>query len=963
VGGLPRVDALCTVGFTGPGGVDDDWSAQAYSPHPNRDAAWFVPTWVVHEPGSVPPSLQALAYIELLARRGYINDTTLETWRQAYAPECAPATSDATSEAAQGAIAAALAHLDAAAVPTPPCPEWPRNRGSYREQAAAVASRAQALFPPRKGATRPGTYHLRVDDVLSALARTRPAALPAVLRTARARVGQPNQFVAAYLLWRHAVPGVDRFLRRTRADHVPYEAWPKAWKPLSTAIKRHGSPLGHPGSAPLLAEAETLVGYGFGGVDWEQERKNRADLALATNFGQGEIIESLRHLYGRALAGARPQPMSLDEFWARRWWWIASGSEAGAAGALPRDAFAPAFSALGGRRVHHTHRSAAEARGAGFLGSLIHTAPHITATASAKVNERGKVRALYAGDPASYYVTAAALAPAEAAWEDEEAVLAPGAADELHEVAELRSALTGGMGMMYDFDDFNIMHRHEHLAATFTQLTRALPGAGPDHAAACAWVAAACADQKIVWPDGRVSVATNGLFSGWRATTWSNTVLNWAYFDCAVKRAKAEAPVELLRRRHVGDDVYSVADSWLAAVNVYDALQAAGARAQPSKVLFSAEAAEFLRVRYDGRGVHGYVARTLCGLAGGDPAASEAVTPLTRIPAIAETLSRCTARGLDSAVAGALFRRLAAHWGAAVAYPGAPPVPPPAAAIHAARPHGGCGVYWDGADARKWAYTRLPSPPTSAPAIVNPRVAPTLATDEALSRVAAALPPSWQPALRRLRQAFADASYAKPYGAAVHEVGRARAAAELSEWYEAVSRIAPARAPHCAPDTVWRGDAARAPPDVAAVQGAVARALSHDKPARPRLHGAIPRIPGAAVALRDPVWRTHAGVRALLSVVKPRLLPDFDALAAAAGTDSAVATSWGADGAAYGAIVGVSPMLRDYASLVNSTLRASRSLVATPLFSGTEVPSHLAFAEGLRFTAASPLPRIGYVRA
>ncbi|GFM95164.1 RNA-dependent RNA polymerase [viral metagenome] len=688
IAGLSRADPGCVSHSVGPGGNDDDWSAQAYSPHPAPDCEWFAPAWVTRLPGDAIPCLEAMQYVEDLSRARIISHRVRDAWRHAYAPECSVATGSNTTPAGQKMLADALAGLETYAVPAckrvrhPALPAYdPAKPSAF---VAAVAKRDGSIYPP-KGSAHPGSFHTRVCDVLASLLGAPRVDMRGVAQTLIARAGEPNPFVAGYLLWRYAMPDVHEFLSQTSADYVPYDYWPKAWKPVTAAVKKFGAPLGYEDRASSLAEAETLVGYGFGGVDWDEEKARRCDEALVTTFRDCDVHEALAELYRDALAKQPSQSVDIDALWESRWFWIATGSEAGASARYDPQAFTQAYRQLGGRLVRHTHRSAAEARSADFLRRQLAREPKITAAASAKVNERGKVRALYAGDPASYYVTAAALARAEDYWQHDEAILAPGAAAELHAIVQRREALRGNMGMMYDYDDFNIMHKHEHMDATFSALAEAMPHAGREHNECCLWVAEALLNQHVKWPDGETTKVRNGLFSGWRATTWDNTTLNWSYVTIAMKKAKEWGGRGLVKRAHVGDDVFAVAPDWLSAVLLYDALQISNARAQSSKVLFSDTAAEFLRVRYDEAGVHGYAARTICGLVGGDPTAAEAVSPFGRISAIADTVARCTARGMRADIAEKLASRLIRYWGAEREAGTGMLVPPPPQVIHAPR--------------------------------------------------------------------------------------------------------------------------------------------------------------------------------------------------------------------------------------------------------------------------------------
>nr|UCD53716.1 MAG: RNA-dependent RNA polymerase [Totiviridae sp.] len=940
--------------FVGPGAPDDDWRPQAFSDAYTPGVDWWVPAWVVAATTEVP-SFEAMGYIERLARARAIPRRILTAWRMLYAPECMLGTGEADSPIAAQHVDDAFAQLDQHRVAPPELPEnWPTRDEHPRQQLYAIAKGDDTFFPPSAKVARTA-YHVRVRDVIHALIDTRRDYLDAIVRTLEARIGQPNAFVAAYLLWRFAVPGVYECTEPFGVDDIPYEAWPAAWKPVSVAVKKYGAPPGVNIHVSALAEAETLVGYGFGDVDWEEERRRRVTPSLATTFRTGEIRNAIARLYFEALHDAKGGSFDLKDFWRRRWFWLAAGSEAGATDKFTPECFRDSFRTLAGRIVRHTHRSAAESRGAEYLLQLLDSLPSITATASAKVNERGKVRALYAGDPRSYYITAAALDPAEADWTHPEAILQPGAPDELHAVADRRTALEAGVGMMYDFDDFNIMHQHEHLAVVFEELARAPPGRGPAHRMCCAWVATAARLQKVVWPDGRLTRVTNGLFSGWRATTWANTILNWAYFTCAVARVRKIMEVNLLARRHVGDDVFSVVDSWLGAVTLSDALQEANARGQPNKIMFSERVAEFLRVRYDETGVHGYVARALCGLIGGDPTAAAVAAPLERISAIADTTARCVARGLDSKVGEALMLRLSRYWGAARPTD-APVIPPPDAVIYCRRDANGAGVFWDGRNSAKYAHCVLPRPPGGPGAVVDTRRIPTMATDDAVAIVRASMPSAWHDELSRVRQTFADASYARPLGAGIAEASATRHHEELARWYELCQNSATVLPPiRLHEDTLSK--------DADDLEAEINRALEHEPPKRSRLTGAVSRIPGVAVALSARVWHTPAGVKAILQAMRPALVAEFGKQAALIGPELAARLAWGELGTPYCGHAGVSPMLRDYAALVRNTIRARHGCGPRYGWAGCSAEAEYRYAAALHSCRNRIFARVGVVHA
>jgi hypothetical protein len=777
-----------------------------------------------------------------------------------------------------------------------------------------------------------------------------------ILGTLRSRVGQPNSFVAAYILWKFGLPGVADYVDLVGADDVPYEAWPAAWKPLSAAIKRFGAPREAKAEAAALAEAETLVGYGFGAVDWHAEREHRTDPeSMCAKFPAGDVAAALLQLYSEAVDINKLNRFSREQFWARRWFWLAGGSEAGSKLQLGSGAFRSDYKGLGGRTYRHTHRSAGEERSLAYLEALLEREPAVHAAASEKVNERGKVRALYAGDPASYYVTAAALMPLEDAWDHDQAIIVPGSAAELHLIAQRRAALKDGVGMMYDYSDFNVMHTLESLSACFSAAKPLASRLGPEWAACLEWSAKSALNQTATLPTHVTFRTKNGLFSGWRATTWCNTVLNWAYVTCAVEGALKASGARLLHRQHVGDDVFSVADSWTSAVAVYDALQNAGCTAQASKVLFSESAAEFLRVRYDDRGVRGYPARVICGLVGGDPNASEATTPYERIGNIADAAARATARGVDTQLAWHLFKVLSDYWGAAIDPATGEVVPPPESVLHVPRQGGGAGVFWDGLLAAKWVHTHLPARPNTLSRPVAAAGVPSRATDDAVRLVTQTLPVEWISRLSGFRDALVNASYTRPLGKFLAKVDAPRVHAELAGWYRECAKVRPASRP----------SASRSAPvgDRGHVLADVARALAGDEPARPRIYGAVAKIPGAAMALSDRMWHTAAGVRAVLSAARPRLVHDFDMLTARIGGEAAACEAWGGATSGYCGIERCSPLVRDYASLVRSTRRVARLIAAPPPYCRDDAVGEYIFADGVRKTSMAELPLIGIVCA
>lgn len=172
---------------------------------------------------------------------------------------------------------------------------------------------------------------------------------------------------------------------------------------------------------------------------------------------------------------------------------------------------------------------------------------------------------------------------------------------------------------MIDYADFNKQHTLEAQSIVFESLANRYRdvNANLDLIRSAEWCAKALLNQWCLFPqDDRSVKITQGLFSGGRATSFLNTILNVAYYKVAEVQAEKQlllVPINLYRV-HQGDDVWISNDSRLWATAVYNMMRNMGFEFQPSKQLFDDRRGEYLRVLYTEKGTRGYLGRATVGL-------------------------------------------------------------------------------------------------------------------------------------------------------------------------------------------------------------------------------------------------------------------------------------------------------------------------------------------------------------
>jgi hypothetical protein len=200
--------------------------------------------------------------------------------------------------------------------------------------------------------------------------------------------------------------------------------------------------------------------------------------------------------------------------------------------------------------------------------------------------EWGKQRAIYGTDLTSYLLTDYAMPDAE----DALSFIFPVGRTAKEEVVKARLALAGaiGVGVCFDYEDFNSQHSTQSMAEVLEAYADVFGATmHPEQRAAMDWVCLSIRKQTVNADQPYAACAT--LLSGWRLTTFVNTLLNYIY----LQQCGALEPV--LDSVHNGDDVLAYCSTVQGAVDMLRRADEAGIRAQAAKCVIGG-IEEFLRV-------------------------------------------------------------------------------------------------------------------------------------------------------------------------------------------------------------------------------------------------------------------------------------------------------------------------------------------------------------------------------
>jgi hypothetical protein len=346
-----------------------------------------------------------------------------------------------------------------------------------------------------------------------------------------------------------------------------------------------------------IFELEVLSNRSYGVVDWEGEMKNRTEVDVV-RISPREVYDKALEIFTRPDATKeKPRKLEWKQFYDMRWQWAASGSIHSQYDAdkenLPNDyklrtKFVALISGPDQPIQHYLYR-----------------APQLQAWASYKY-EWAKMRAIYGTDLSSYVLAHFAFYNCEATLPNEFPV-GPKANDE-YVCGKLASVMENATQFCIDFSDFNSQHSTSSMQAVIdAYITAHQQDLSTDQMKAMWWTRQSLDDVVVHDNMGlkRSYKAAGTLLSGWRLTTFMNSVLNKVY------TAKLLGSKMLERRAvHNGDDVIAGVRSFGDVITVLNNARKFNIRLQASKCAV-AGIAEFLRVDHVRGSTGQYLARNI----------------------------------------------------------------------------------------------------------------------------------------------------------------------------------------------------------------------------------------------------------------------------------------------------------------------------------------------------------------
>lgn len=215
--------------------------------------------------------------------------------------------------------------------------------------------------------------------------------------------------------------------------------------------------------------------------------------------------------------------------------------------------------------------------------------------------------------------------------------------------------------MLYDWANFNAQHSSEDMARVIEGLDQ-IPGAPKDYGYFCRAIAESFFNMYLIGPDGKEHRLERGLYSGWRGTTWINTVLNFVYVNVAVRCCeRLYCDFDSVYFDHGGDDLDIAFRSPKDCFRLVEVMDAIGYEATAIKQMIDRKA-EFFRNTVTIEGVFASPSRALANFVSGNWETAGAKTVSEKTMSIMDQVAKLERRGVDPDFCQALMRMSLNHW-------------------------------------------------------------------------------------------------------------------------------------------------------------------------------------------------------------------------------------------------------------------------------------------------------------
>lgn len=394
----------------------------------------------------------------------------------------------------------------------------------------------------------------------------------------------------------------------------------------------------------VIYELQVLFNRVSADVDWETEKDHRVN-TRAVPIPKEKVYELATRIFKSGLSeGRKPFKLNWNRYWQERYSSMPNGSivsqydiDLRQKRELPKEAkFKSCWFAM---NEHSRH------------SYWLERTPEIYATTSTKY-EWGKVRALYGCDVTSFLHADYSMSNCE---DTLPSCFPVGKFATSNFVKASVDKFKKTVPVCFDYDDFNSQHSIASMQAVMRAWIEVYtPYLTDEQVKSAEWTHDSLNHMTVNFNELNEIVPIDGtLMSGWRLTSYMNTVLNRVYL------MHADLENLLVYSLHNGDDMFGGAPNLANALRLIKNAKECGIRAQVSKTNLGT-IGEFLRVdtRAKDPMMSQYLARAVSTLVHGRV---EADAPYDLMAFVRATKTRCeevTARGGSTSLMQALFDKI-----------------------------------------------------------------------------------------------------------------------------------------------------------------------------------------------------------------------------------------------------------------------------------------------------------------
>nr|APG76049.1 hypothetical protein [Wuhan insect virus 30] len=216
--------------------------------------------------------------------------------------------------------------------------------------------------------------------------------------------------------------------------------------------------------------------------------------------------------------------------------------------------------------------------------------------------------------------------------------------------------------MLYDWADFNEQHSAEEMALVISELDNAILGRPRDYSMFVAAIAESMFNMYLEDRDKKRHKIMRGLYSGWRGTTWINTVLNFCYVAVALEVYERLYGVSgVLMVDHGGDDIDLMFSDGIDAQRFLRIMDSMLFNANEWKQMIG-ERSEFFRNTINGRVAYASPTRALASFVAGDWEGAGRAKVVERVTSLLDQIGKLERRGVSREFCNGAAMCAVSHW-------------------------------------------------------------------------------------------------------------------------------------------------------------------------------------------------------------------------------------------------------------------------------------------------------------